>query len=144
MSAVDPAPDFLTCGLCLKEFALTSIVDFIFHKAHGCSKDSTTDSTRYHDNSEDKAKDRALSSKASDEDMSSDDKDTDEVFHSNKDEVRELVKVEDKNKTRDNCEKDGGGTLAFNKKTGLSLISGCRFGIYLTSHEFTICLPCQT
>lgn len=136
LSAVDPAPDFLTCGLCLKEFTLTSIVDFIFHKAHGCSKDSATDSTRYHDDDEDKAKDKAVSSKANDEAMSSEDKDTDEATQARvscgairsdkartasvKDAVNELVMVAEKDETRDNCEKDGGGALTSNKKAGLS------------------------
>lgn len=79
-----------------------------------------------------------MSSKANDEVMSSDGKDTDEATQARvscgtnrsdkagtasvKDAVNELVMVEEKDETRDNCEKDGGGALTSNKKAGLSLI----------------------
>lgn len=40
MLVAEPAPDFLTCGRCLREFPLTNIVEFIFHKSNSCVNDS--------------------------------------------------------------------------------------------------------
>lgn len=40
VETAEPAPDFLTCGRCLREFPLTNIVEFIFHKSNSCINDS--------------------------------------------------------------------------------------------------------
>lgn len=39
--AADHVPDFLTCGVCLREFPLTNIVEFIFHKTNVCINGAT-------------------------------------------------------------------------------------------------------